>query len=49
MGLRVTEREEITGIDQTVHAETAYELTGGLGSAGPMVGAGHRPVSAQVS
>ena len=33
MGLRVTEEEEITGIDQTVHAESAYEFAG-LGSAG---------------
>ena len=28
MGLRVTEEEEITGIDTMVHAESAYELTG---------------------
>ena len=39
MGLRVTEEEEITGIDQTVHAESGYELTGigasGSGSANP--------------
>ena len=28
MGLRVTEEEEVTGIDTTVHAESAYELTG---------------------
>ena len=34
MGLRVSEEEEVTGIDQTVHAETAYELGGGLGGAG---------------
>jgi len=31
MGLRVTEEQEVTGIDQTVHAETAYELGGSLG------------------
>jgi len=30
-GLRVPEEEEISGIDQVTHAETAYELTGGLG------------------
>jgi Amt family ammonium transporter len=41
IGLRVTEEEEITGIDQTVHAESAYELGaamgggGGLGSSAP--------------
>ncbi len=29
MGLRVPEEHEVTGIDQTAHAETAYELTGG--------------------
>jgi len=33
MGLRVTEEQEITGIDQSVHAETAYEFVG-LGTAG---------------
>ena len=27
MGIRITEEEELTGIDQTEHAETAYELT----------------------
>jgi Amt family ammonium transporter len=32
MGLRVTEEEEVTGLDQTVHAETAYEFGGSLGS-----------------
>ena len=48
MGIRITEEAEITGIDQTEHAETAYELTtasqgssSGLaayaGSAGPGV------------
>jgi Amt family ammonium transporter len=31
-GLRVPEEEEVNGIDQVTHAETAYELTGGLGS-----------------
>ena len=33
MGLRVTEEEEVTGIDTTVHAESAYEL-GGIGATG---------------
>ena len=28
MGLRVSEADEITGIDQTSHAESGYELTG---------------------
>jgi Amt family ammonium transporter len=38
IGLRVTEEEELAGIDQSVHAETAYELMGGLAgnsNAGP--------------
>jgi len=41
IGLRVPEDEEVVGIDQTTHAETAYDLTGGLGSgaSGSMVGA----------
>ncbi len=34
LGLRASEEEEVTGLDQTVHAETAYELTGGLGGGG---------------
>ena len=34
LGLRTTEEEEVTGIDQTVHAETAYELGGGFGGGG---------------
>ena len=33
IGLRISEEDEITGIDQTNHAETAYEFAG-LGSAG---------------
>jgi Amt family ammonium transporter len=33
MGLRVSEEEEVTGIDTTVHAESAYELSG-LGATG---------------
>ncbi|HEU0103018.1 MAG TPA: ammonium transporter [Mycobacteriales bacterium] len=31
MGLRISEEDEVTGIDQTNHAETAYEFGGGLG------------------
>jgi Amt family ammonium transporter len=34
IGIRVPDEEEITGIDQTTHAETAYELSGGLGGGG---------------
>jgi Amt family ammonium transporter len=42
MGIRVTEEEEVVGIDQTVHAETAYEFGGGFGS-----GTGTLPSSAE--
>ena len=35
IGLRVPEEEEVVGIDQTTHAETGYDLSGGLsGGAG---------------
>ena len=34
IGLRVPDEEEITGIDQSTHAETAYELGSGLGGGG---------------
>jgi ammonium transporter, Amt family len=41
IGLRVSEEEEVVGIDQTTHAESAYELAvggggGGLGAARPV-------------
>jgi Amt family ammonium transporter len=39
MGLRVSEEDEVTGIDQAAHAETAYELTGGFGTGGTPPGA----------
>ncbi len=40
IGLRVSEEEEVTGVDQTVHAETAYELNGlGTAGSGTLVGA----------
>ncbi len=53
LGLRVTEEEEVTGIDTTVHAESAYEL-GGIGATGsvlPPAGAASgaaRPSSVEV-
>ena len=47
IGLRVSEEHEVTGIDQSVHAETAYELMGGMGGMGgsgsPPPGSGTRP------
>ncbi|MCB5910781.1 ammonium transporter [Streptomyces pinistramenti] len=33
MGFRIAEDEEITGVDQAAHAETAYDLTGAGGGA----------------
>jgi Amt family ammonium transporter len=39
MGLRISEEDEITGIDTTNHAESAYELTGiGASGSGTMSG-----------
>ena len=50
MGLRVTDEQEITGIDQTVHAETAYEFgVTGSGSAGVPLGALHSPMGQRVN
>jgi ammonium transporter, Amt family len=47
MGLRASEEEEVTGLDQTVHAETAYELGAGLGgSGGGLAGTGLPTASA---
>ena len=51
MGLRVSEEDEITGIDQTVHAESGYELTGigaGGGSLLPTASGAARPTSVEV-
>ncbi len=50
IGLRVSEEEEVTGIDQTVHAESAYELQGGLTSGTTTGGAlsAARPVAQEV-
>jgi Amt family ammonium transporter len=46
MGLRVTEEQEITGIDQSLHAETAYDFTPATTSASHMLGMGtHRVVT----
>jgi Amt family ammonium transporter len=51
MGLRVSEEDEITGIDQTVHAESGYELTG-IGASGssmfPAASGAARPSSVEV-
>ncbi|MCW2620785.1 MAG: ammonia channel protein [Frankiales bacterium] len=34
IGIRVDDEEEVTGIDQVTHAETAYEFGGGFGGGG---------------
>jgi len=49
MGLRVTEEEEITGIDTTVHAESAYELTGFGATSGATNPGAVRPAATAVS
>ncbi len=51
MGLRVSEEDEVTGIDTTNHAESAYELTGiGAGGGGTLQAPlGARPSSVEVS
>ena len=49
MGLRVSEDQEVIGIDQTIHAETAYEFGGaGAGSGGVPVGALSAPTPMRV-
>ena len=45
IGLRVTEEEEVTGIDQTVHAESAYEFGASLGGGGGVGGALSSPLA----
>ncbi len=50
MGLRISEEDEITGIDQSNHAETGYELAGGLSGGGGAPGLGASlPSSLRVS
>jgi Amt family ammonium transporter len=45
IGFRVTEEDEVTGIDSVVHAETAYDLAslGGGGGGATLVGQAHAP------
>ncbi len=47
IGLRVDEEDEITGIDQTTHAETGYELTG-IGGGGSGFAGTSRPAAVTV-
>ncbi|MDQ3502039.1 MAG: ammonium transporter [Actinomycetota bacterium] len=49
MGIRVSDEEEITGIDQMTHAETAYEIGGGITGGGTTTPAAPRPSSVEVS
>jgi len=49
MGLRVTEEEEVTGIDTMVHAESAYELSGIGATSGATSPGAVRPSTAAVS
>jgi Amt family ammonium transporter len=49
MGLRVSEEDEVTGIDTTSHAESAYELTGiGAGGGGSLPAAAATPRASSV-
>ena len=49
MGLRVTDEQELTGIDQTVHAETAYEFAGfGTAGSGTLTAGAHAAPPARV-
>ncbi len=49
MGIRVSDEEEITGIDQMTHAETAYEIGGGITGGGTTTAPVTRPSSVEVS
>ena len=48
LGLRVPEEDEVAGIDQSVHAETGYELTG-IGAGGSSFPSGATSVAARPS
>ena len=49
LGLRVSEHDEVTGIDQTVHAESGYELTGIGASGASSLGSPAGPLAARPS
>ena len=52
MGIRVPDDEEVIGIDQSTHAETAYEIGGGIGggsTAPPGTGIASRGAGVEVS
>ena len=46
MGMRVTEDDEVSGIDQVEHAETAYDFSGAGGGASSRSTAVPTPVAA---
>ena len=43
MGFRITEEDEVTGIDNVEHAESAYDFAslGSSGSTAPLAGQAH--------
>jgi len=52
MGIRVSDEEEVLGIDQQTHAESAYEIGGGIGGGsgtGALPAAATRPSPVEVS
>jgi Amt family ammonium transporter len=50
MGLRISEDDEVAGIDTTEHAESAYEFAGlGTAGSGSLTGAPHAPAQVKVN
>jgi Amt family ammonium transporter len=49
IGFRISEEDEITGIDLAAHAETAYEFSNGLGGSSSVLGAQRAALSVEKS
>jgi Amt family ammonium transporter len=50
IGLRISEDDEVAGIDTTEHAESAYEFAGlGTAGSGSLAGASHAPAQVKVN
>ena len=49
IGMRVPEDDEVTGIDQAEHAETAYDFSGAGGGAARTAGSPAAPPAAQTA